>query len=203
MEDNNSTTSSIKSCDYLSLLQAIDKLSNLVSDWNNPDRVLRKTWDISKIEAIFQELTVNIRLMCNQEESETGEENFTKNTMFSVTILNAVVRVSVMDGFSYIISREPFQSMFKELNTASDRFIGSLINETVSLPMLSNDIFNSMLMNLVKDDLIDTCFKRLLSNDTLPNEGKIPFSFAVESPLSAKQTRAIMMCTFFATLCRT
>ena len=177
MEDSDSTTSTIRSCDYFSLLQAIDKLSNLATDGNSTSHVSRKSWDISVIEAIFDGLTANIQRMRNLAESESNEANFKKNAMFCISILNTIIRVFVMDGFSYIISRQPFQSMFEELKAASECYVFSLTNEFVTLPILASDIVNSMLLNLSTDDLIETCFKRLLSKDTPSDKGKILFSF--------------------------
>lgn len=176
MEESNSQTSSNQTCDYLNILKQIEELSNLMIEWNNPDHVSREPLDISTLEAIFEKLTTDIKNLASLE-------NFEKNAMFCISILNTIVRVSVLNEFSNATSRKPFQLMFQVLKEALEFLILPLLDEshplrkviddkTISLPMLINDIFNSILMNLVKDDLIDTCFNRLLSNEIPSNEGK-------------------------------
>lgn len=165
MEESSSESTATEACDYLSLLQQIEELSNLAIEWNNLDPVSRKPFDISASETIFENLTLNIKNLSNRKNTE-------KNAMFCISILNTIVRISVINEFSYVISRKPFQSMFEELKTASEFFIFQLTDETISLPMLTNDIFNSILLNLVKDDLIKTCLSRLLSNDMPSDKGK-------------------------------
>ena len=166
MEDNNSTTSIIRASDYLSLLQQIDKLTKLSTDWSNSDHVSKETCDISAIEAIFEELTDSIKRISKME-------NFRKNALLCITILNTILRLSATEGFNDIISRDSFQSMFNELKTALKFFIDPVMDGDDSVSVIASEMMNSMLLNLVKNNLIETCFTRLLSNNTPCNKGKM------------------------------
>ena len=171
MDESDSTTLTAKEFNYLSLLQQIDKLLNLSTNSNNPHNAIEQPWDISEIEVIFKNLTVSIQGISKQMA-------FEKSAMFLISILNTIMRVSAIDGFGYIISQERFQSMFKVLQ--EDSVIATVVNKPDSYPTLAGDMLESMLRNLVKDDFIETCFKRLLSNDTMPSKGNVLCFFIVE-----------------------
>ncbi|CAF1481552.1 unnamed protein product [Adineta steineri] len=148
MEDHDLTRYEITKPTYLSLLQEIDKLLNLSSNLNKSD--------LSEIETIFNNVTENIDRLTNQMD-------FQKSTMFFITILNTIVRMSAISGSDILISRQAFQSMYEKLNY----FIMYILNEKDCSPMFANDILDSIFLNLVIDDFVEICFKRLLSNETI------------------------------------
>ncbi|CAF4223081.1 unnamed protein product [Adineta steineri] len=154
MEDHDLTRYEITKPTYLSLLQEIDKLLNLSSNLNKSD--------LSEIETIFNNVTENIDRLTNQMD-------FQKSTMFFITILNTIVRMSAISGSDILISRQAFQSMYEKLNY----FIMYILNEKDCSPMFANDILDSIFLNLVIDDFVEICFKRLLSNETISTIGNI------------------------------
>ena len=168
-EESSSTTSTSKrrKSNYLSALREIDKLLNLSTNLNNPDKVAEEA------ENIFENITNDIEWISDQMFCQ-------KNAMLLISILNAIVRVAALDGFSNIIARDRFQSMFKKLNEELNFVIASILNQTNSFPTLSSDILDSMLLNLDRDDFVKTCFKRLLSDGTISTEGIVFMFFLVE-----------------------
>ncbi len=154
MEERDSTKPETTKPNYISLLQEIDKLLNLSTKLNN--------LDISEIETIFNNVTENIDRISNQM-------TFQKSTMFVITIWNTILRISAIDGSDFLISRKPFQSIFDKLN----QIILPIPFEKDCTPMHASDILDSMLLNFVKDDLVEICFKRLLSNERALTEGNI------------------------------
>jgi hypothetical protein len=154
MEEHDSTTPETTKPNYISLLQEIDKLLNLSTNLNNSDN--------SEIETIFDNVTENIDRISEQM-------TFQKSTMFVITILNTIVRISAMDGSDFLISRKPFQSIFEKLN----QFILPIPFTDNCTPMHASDILDSMLLNFFKDNLVEICFKRLLSNETALTKGNV------------------------------
>lgn len=177
MDDDDSTAATRRSCNYHRFLQNIDKLSKLATDADVPDDVSRNTSDTAAIEEIVNQLTIDIQRMDNSVESESNEENFKKNAMCCVSLLNTIIRISVMARFNDAISRKPFRSMFARLITKLEDFIPSSTDRATPCPIAARDIFNSIFLNLAKDNLLETCFNRLLSNGTLNNKGKVVASF--------------------------
>jgi len=162
MEESNSTTSEIRKPNYLSLLQEIDNLSNLSIDLNNPCNVTVETRDVSKIDTIFDNVTENINRISNQL-------TFQRRAMFLITIFNTLMRVCAAYESCFIISRTSFQLMFEQL----DNLISSISDNEDYCPPYASDLFNSMFMNLAKDDLVNKCFKRLLSNEIISIIGNV------------------------------
>ncbi|CAF3875760.1 unnamed protein product, partial [Adineta steineri] len=148
MEEHDLTRCEITKPTYLSLLQEIDKLLNLSSNLNDSD--------LSEIETIFNNVTDSIDRLTNQMD-------FQKSTMFFITILNTIVRTSAINESDILLSRQAFQLMYEKLNY----FIMYILNEKDCSPMFANDILDSIFLNLVKDDFVEICFKRLLSNETI------------------------------------
>ena len=178
MEDDHSIISIKRSDNYYQLLQNIDEFSKLVTNTSTPGHVSTITDDASAIEKIFEDLTVNIQEMRDIVKLENNEENFKKNAIYSVSILNTIIRVSVIGRFDGAILGKSFQSMFARLIAKLENFIPSFTEAVALYPMLASDMFNSMLLNLAEDNLLQTCFQRLLSNGALVNEGNF-FIFAV------------------------
>ena len=144
---------------YLTLLQQVDEL--LIFSIK-PSNAIEDTQKISQIETIFNNITENIERISNQM-------SFQKKTMFIITILNTIMRISAMNGSDLIISRDPFQLVFQKLNNC----IRNIIRNEDSLRMCATDMLDSMFFNLVKGGFVDICFKRLLSNTTVLFRGKI------------------------------
>jgi hypothetical protein len=145
MEESHWTPSETTKPNYLNLLREIDKLLNFSTNLNDSD--------VSEIETILNNITENIDRLSDQM-------TFQKSTMFLITILNAIVRISAIEGSDLLMSRKPFQSMFQKLN----HLITCIGSGTDCSPMCASDILDLMLLNLVKDDFLEICFKRLLSN---------------------------------------
>ena len=158
MEKNASTTSltayssrsEIRRSNYLRLLEEIDQLSVL------------STRDISEIETILKNVAESIDWISDQK-------NFRRGPMLLITILNALIRISVIEGSSFILSQQSFQLTFKKLSD----FIGEILRDANRRSMCASDISDSMLRNLVNDNFIEICFKRFLSNEKLPKPGNI------------------------------
>ena len=149
-----STTSAsrpeIRKPSYLRLLQEIDQLSSL------------STRDTSEIVTVFNNVAESIDWV-------SDKKNFRKGSMLLITILNALVRISVIEGSSFIISQKAFQLTFKKLTYA----IQEICDDEDRCSMYANDILDSMLINMVNGDFIEICFKRLLLNEKLSKPGNI------------------------------
>ncbi|CAF0975572.1 unnamed protein product [Adineta steineri] len=157
MEELDDTTSETTKPNYLTLLQEINKLSSLSTNLNG--------MNITEIETIFNNMTENIDRILDQMI-------FKKSSMFLITTLNIIVRISTIDGSDLFISRQPFQSMFEKL----DHLVCCIDdNKKDYSPVIASDILDAILLNLVKDDFIEICFRRLLSNETVTIEGNIFF----------------------------
>ena len=158
MEKNASTTSltasssrsEIRRSNYLRLLEEIDQLSVL------------STRDISEIETILKNVAESIDWISDQK-------NFRRGPMLLITILNALIRISVIEGSSYITSQKSFQLTYKKLSDS----IGEVLRDANRRSMCASDILDSMLRNLVNDNFIEICFKRFLSIEKLPKPGNI------------------------------
>ncbi|CAF3911191.1 unnamed protein product [Adineta steineri] len=151
MEELDHVTLETMKPNYLNLLREIDKLLSLSTNLN-----------INEIETIFNNITENIDRILDQMI-------FQKSSMFLITTLNIIVRISAVDGSDLFISRQPFQSMFKKLN----HLIKCIRNKKDYSPVNASDILDAILLNLVKDDFIEICFRRILSNETVTIKGNI------------------------------
>ncbi|CAF3641687.1 unnamed protein product [Adineta steineri] len=148
MEELDYATLETTKPNYLNMLQQIDKLSSLPTNLN-----------ITEIETIFNNITENIdRILVPMV--------LQKRSIFLITTLNIIVRISAIDGSDLFISRQPFHSMFKKLNDLID----CIYNKKDDLPVIGSDILDTILLNLVKDNFIEICFQRLLSNETVTAE---------------------------------
>ncbi|CAF1075544.1 unnamed protein product [Adineta steineri] len=154
MEELGYTTLETTKPNYLNLLQEINKLSSLSTNLN--------AINITVIETIFNNVTENIDRISDQMVHH-------KSSMFLITTLNIIVRISAIDGSDLFISRQPFQSMFEKLN---DLIYCIGIKKDYS-PVIATDIFDAILLNLAKDDFIEICFRRILSNETVTTKGNI------------------------------
>ncbi|CAF1029450.1 unnamed protein product [Adineta steineri] len=151
MEELGYTTLGTTKSNYLNLLQEINKLSSLSTNLN--------AINITEIETIFNNMTENIDRISDQMV-------YHKSSMFLITTLNIIVRISAIDGSDLFISRQPFQSMFKKLND----LIYCIATKKDYSPVIATDIFDAILLNLAKDDFIEICFRRILSNETVRTE---------------------------------
>jgi hypothetical protein len=162
MEENDSTSCERRKFTYLDLLQQMNKLCDLTTDLNNSRHLIKETCDIPEIEKIFNHVAENIKRISN-------EMPFHRRTILLISVLNTTLRLSALDGFALMMSREPFRLMFKEVD---DLILNIARKEDLS-PTCASDILDSMLLNLLKDDLLQTCFNRLLSNDTISDTSKV------------------------------
>jgi hypothetical protein len=169
MEENDSTSCERRKFTYLDLLQQINKLCDLTTGSNNSRRLIKETCDIPEIEKTFNHVAENITRISN-------EMPFQRGTMLLISVLNIILRLSALDGFGLMMSREPFRLMFEKVN---DLILNIKKNKDLS-PTCASDILDSMLLNLLKDDFLQTCFNRLLSNDTISNTSKILFLIYVQ-----------------------
>ncbi|CAF1138060.1 unnamed protein product [Adineta steineri] len=151
MEELDDTTSETTKPNYLTLLQQINKLSSLSTNLN--------TMNITEIETVFNNITENIDRILDQMV-------FQKSSMFLITTLNIIVRISAVDGSNLFISQQTFQSMFKKLN----HLIKCIRDEKDYSPVIASDILDAILLNLVKDDFIEICFRQVLSNETVTTD---------------------------------
>ncbi|CAF1283343.1 unnamed protein product [Adineta steineri] len=101
MEDLDNPTLETTKLNYLNLLQEIDKLESLSTNLNS--------MNIDEIDTIFNNVTENIYRIF-------GQMDFQKSSMFLITILNTIMRISAIDGSDLFISRQPFQTMFGTLS---------------------------------------------------------------------------------------
>ncbi|CAF3741624.1 unnamed protein product [Adineta steineri] len=154
MEELGYTTLGTTKSNYLNLLQEINKLSSLSTNLN--------AINITEIETIFNNMTENIDRISDQMV-------YHKSSMFLITTLNIIVRISAIDGSDLFISRQPFQSMFKKLND----LIYCIATKKDYSPVIATDIFDAILLNLAKDDFIEICFRRILSNETVRTEDSV------------------------------
>ena len=168
MEENDSTTSAPtsatasvsiperKKLSYISLLQEIETLLKLSTKLNIPPHQVQETSDISEMETIFEHVHEDI-------DSITTKMSFQKKSMVRVMVLNTIIRVVANDRSSFIICRDSFQSMYYEII----RGILEIWEHEDYSPTCASDLLESVLVNLVKDDFAQICFKRLLSNETV------------------------------------
>ncbi|CAF4082043.1 unnamed protein product [Adineta steineri] len=154
MEELDYATLETTKPNYLNLLQEINKLSSLSTNLNS--------MNITEIETIFNNITKNIDRILDQMV-------FQKSSMFLITTFNIILRISTIDGSDLFISRQPFQSMFEKLNN----LIYCIDTKKDYSPVIATDILDSILLNLVKDDFIEICFRRLLSNETATTEDSV------------------------------
>ncbi|CAF0946139.1 unnamed protein product [Adineta steineri] len=155
MEELDYATLETTKPNYLNLLQEINKLSSLSTNLNS--------MNITEIDTIFNNITKNIDRILDQMV-------FQKSSMFLITTFNIIVRISAIDGSDLFISRQPFQSMFEKLNN----LIYYIDTKKDYSPVITTDILDSILLNLVKDDFIEICFRRLLSNEPVITEDPEP-----------------------------
>ncbi|CAF0975786.1 unnamed protein product [Adineta steineri] len=155
MEELDDTTSETTKPNYLTLLQQINKLSSLSTNLN--------TMNITEIETVFNNITENIDRILDQMV-------FQKSSMFLITTLNIIVRISAVDGSNLFISQQTFQSMFKKLN----HLIKCIRDEKDYSPVIASDILDAIFLNLVKDDFIEICFRQVLSNETVTTDDPEP-----------------------------
>jgi hypothetical protein len=165
MEKNDSTASKIKTLNYFSLLQEINKLLNLSTNSNNSRNVTEDTLDASKIDTIFNNVAANI-------DRVSSQMSFQKKTMFLITIFNTLLRICVVYDSTFIISRTSFQSIFRQLSD----LIWDIIRKEEYNALCASDMLDSMFTNLAKDNLAEKCFKRLLSNEMVSIIGNILYN---------------------------
>ncbi len=156
MKGSDSTASEIKTLNYFTLLQEINKLLNLLTDSNNSCNLIEGTWDASKIDTIFNNVTANIKRISN-------EMSFQKRAMFLITIFNTLLRICAVYESAFLISRTSFQSIFRQLSD----LVWRIHSEKDYSPPCASDLLDSMFTNLAKDGLAEKCFKRLLLNETV------------------------------------
>lgn len=155
MDKRGSTSIKRRKLNYFNLLQELDKLSKLINNVN-------EYRDDVKVDIIFNNLAVNIEHVCEPTVAH-------RSAMFLVTILNTLIHIATVDKFDYIISLTSFQLLFQELKYL---IMKKNVCTTKRSPYASN-IRASMFMNLVKGDLAQKCFHRLLSTDTSSITGNI------------------------------
>jgi hypothetical protein len=166
MEDSDSTTSDTRIVTYLDLLQGINTISNFISNWNESHFVVEEAPNISEIENIFIDVAENISEVLDQLLAE-------RRPMFLITLLNITIRLSAIDQSGVITSQTPFQLMFEELTEQ----ISNIPDKQVTKPSLADDMLDSLLLNLIKDDFIDICFKRIFSSKTETMTGNVLFYY--------------------------
>jgi hypothetical protein len=162
MEQSNSTKSEIKLLNYFNLLQEIQKLLNFSTDSNNPRNVTEDTWDVFKLDMIFNNVAENIDRISDQM-------SFQKKAMFLITIFNTLVRVCATYESALTISGISFQYIFRKLSW----LVWTITYQEDYNPSCASDLLDSMLTNLAKDGLAEKCFKRLLSNETVSIIGNV------------------------------
>ncbi|UJR20242.1 hypothetical protein I4U23_023373 [Adineta vaga] len=148
MEEDNLATQKTTKLNYMNLLREINELSNLSTHLTNPN--------ISKIENIFNNVTKNIDQIWDQM-------TFEKSSMLLITISNTIMRISAIDESDLLISQKSFQSMYNSLNDLIIR----IYNRKECSPIYASNILDAMFMNLIKDDLIENCRKRLHSTEVV------------------------------------
>lgn len=164
---SNSATSNVNvKCDYLWILEQIDTLEKLSADLNQPSNVIEHTWKIDELENIFKSIVETIGPLLKQMGIE-------KHAMLVCSIMNVIVRVAAVDKSNFIILREPFQTIYMTIRTLFWNYSG---NDNLS-PACLNDILNSCLTNLMKNNFLDFCLNRILTENVSTNYGEIIFDF--------------------------
>jgi hypothetical protein len=154
MTDSDSTTSDTKTITYLELLEGMNTISDFISDWNECHFVIAEASNISEIEIIFDDIAANIGKILDRKSFEI-------KGMFLISLLNTTIRFSAIDESGLITSQKPFQSMFQEIIEQ----ISDIPEEQVTKPALADDMLDSLLLNLIKNDFIDICFTRIFPNE--------------------------------------
>lgn len=162
MDDNDTASSGGREPNYLHLLQEMERLEHLANHLKRSHPTVEETLTMPEIERIFTSVTENVEIISNQMAME-------RRMMFIVWIFNTMLRLSAIDEFDVIVSRMPFQSLWRKVN--------HLTHETIDFrdlsPTVAYDMLDSMLMNLAKDNFIGKCSERLLSAKPVSITGSI------------------------------
>lgn len=142
---------------YFNLLRKIDNILKLLPTKKTLDRD-----DLDEIDTISSRVTKNLG-------SIMKEMSFQRQSMFLVTLLNTLVRICAIDESGMILSRQEFQTM---IDTLLNYIWHIFWKQTDNYHECLSDMLDSILMNLGKGGLIQTCFNRLLSHTTKSTTGK-------------------------------
>lgn len=160
MEEVDSTASEAIEPTYLQLLREINELTSLFRTFQSVHGSIEETVVISQLEAIFKNLTANMRRISQQ----TVIQQF---ALFIISIFNTIIRISALNSVESLVARESFQSLVNEVQCC----IWLVGRQPDHFALCATHMLDSMFLNLIKDDFIEVCFKQLLSSVTTSTIG--------------------------------